>query len=91
MNWFDNWCMNIVRKAWENSKSSRPTRNPNIGLQGPRINFTLFKARNGYVIQYFSKDQNAYGDGTPTLIVVDKYEDLGQSISHHILLDNLLS
>jgi hypothetical protein len=101
MNWFDKWIAKKVRRAWENSQDEKQSYTLNsIGIKtaelvsrdrmdsNPDLNFRMFRAENGYVMEVRYNDRRT--DRTTTnLHLISDQEDLGQSIAHIITVESL--
>lgn len=105
MKWFDNWFKNMMRRNWGNNHPddqdavpkgysvSAPI-NKYYGLDSnKRVDFAVFKADGGYVIQYMNNDvslgtiNNSTGHDRYKLHVVTSDENLGETINKIILLE----
>jgi hypothetical protein len=101
MNWFDKWVAKKVRRAWENSQDEKQSYTLNsIGIKtaelvsrdrmdsNPDLNFRMFRAENGYVMEVRYNDRRT--DRTTTnLHLISDDQDLGQSIAHIITVESL--
>jgi len=103
MNIIDKWFRKMMRKVEQEDCSISSTSGPR-GLQGLRsgqvMNFTIYKASGGFVIQYNNEDtnpnkHNSYhqvptsNNHEPKLLIVNNGEDLGKAIDQLILVEAL--
>jgi hypothetical protein len=101
MKWFDKWIAKKVRQAWE--REQEPTKyamNSIVGMKtaelvsrdrmdsNPDLNFRMFRAENGYVIEVRYSDKRTERTTTNLHLISDE-EDLGQSIAHIITVESL--
>jgi hypothetical protein len=99
MNWFDKWIAKKVRRAWDDANSPKQFHNI-VGSKtaelvsrdrmdsNPDLNFRMFRAENGYVMEVRYNDRRT--DRTTTnLHLISDQEDLGQSIAHIITVESL--
>ncbi len=104
MKWFYKWLYEKIKKsaeevqvAMEEDKLNYRNR-PRIGTIGSSsssnrfetngMNFTLFTASGGYILEYHSYDNKA-DEHTKKLHIITSDQDLGQSIAHIITLELL--
>jgi uridine phosphorylase len=104
MNIIDKWFRKMMRKV-EQEDCSISTTSGLTRLQGLRsgqvMNFTIYKASGGFVIQYNNEDNdpnhahNSYhavsktSNYEPKLLIVNNGEDLGKAIDQLILVEAL--
>jgi hypothetical protein len=99
MNWFDKWIAKKVRQAWDDAASPKQFHNI-VGSKtaelvsrdrmdsNPDLNFRMFRAENGYVMEVRYNDRRT--DRTTTnLHLISDDQDLGQSIAHIITVESL--
>jgi hypothetical protein len=101
MKWFDKWIAKKVRQAWE--REQEPTKyamNSIVGMKtselisrdrmdcSPDLNFRMFRAENGYVMEVRYSDKRTERTTTNLHLISDD-QDLGQSIAHIITLESL--
>jgi hypothetical protein len=99
MNWLDKWIARKVRQAWDDASSPKQFHNI-VGSKtaelvsrdrmdsDPDLNFRMFRAENGYVMEVRYNDRRT--DRTTTnLHLISDEEDLGQSIAHIITVESL--
>ena len=106
MNLLDKWFLKMSKKAWQNSRGyetsdsvvqSTSGRKSATNVQGKRMDFSIFKADGGYIIQHYVDDSNnnntkyAVMEKEPKLLIVNSSEDLGAAIDRLILMDALRS
>ena len=94
MNWFDRWFERQCRKAWSNSRNKTKT-SPVVSLERnmsarSSINFTIYPASGGWVIEHAKYTRDRDGDG-PSLTIVNHGEELGKAVEHIISLESLRS
>jgi len=99
MNWLDKWIARKVHQAWDDASSPKQFHNI-VGSKtaelvsrdrmdsNPDLNFRMFRAENGYVMEVRYSDRRT--DRTTTnLHLISDEEDLGQSIAHIITVESL--
>lgn len=105
MNLLDKWFLKMSKKAWQNSRDyktsdslveSTSSRRGATNVQGKRMDFSIFKADGGYIIQHYVDDSNnnskyAVMEKEPKLLIVNSSEDLGAAIDRLILMEALRS
>jgi hypothetical protein len=89
INWFKKKVISWVREDWDSvSKQSIGTVVPSSRLQQNGMNFTLYSASGGYIMEY-----NTYNHNTDTrynaLHIIPSDQELGQGIAHIITLECL--
>lgn len=100
INWFKKKVISWVREDWDSA--SKPSKQGQRGLEGNTIgsvvesrrlqqngmNFTLYSASGGYIMEY-----NTYNHTTDTrynaLHIIPSDQELGQGIAHIITLEML--
>jgi hypothetical protein len=99
MNWLDKWIARKVRRAWDDASSPKQFHNIVVSKtaelvsrdrmdSNPDLNFRMFRAENGYVMEVRYNDRRT--DCTTTnLHLISDEEDLGQSIAHIITVESL--
>jgi len=99
MNWFDKWIAKKVRRAWDDASTPSQFHNmvgsktANLVSQdrmdcSPDLNFRMFRAENGYVMEVRSHDKRTERS-TSHLHLISDDQDLGQSIAHIITVESL--
>ena len=98
--WINNWFNKKVQNAWEEArnqpmpcddsmKMSNPlSSNRNRGLDQSGMNFTIYNAVGGHVMEYSFYDERT-DNNTKNLHVINADADLGQSIAHIITYEML--
>lgn len=104
MKWFDKWFFNKCRQAWDEAKnpieedcpstySMRKGRAIAVGpstrsLESNGVNFRLYNASGGYVVELNHYDSQTDRQ-TTGLHIIPSSEDLGQSLAHIITVEAL--
>ncbi len=98
MKWFNNWFEKKCREAWESSKQEKElalpvgnliaTRDNSINTHG--LNFTVYRANGGYVIEHRSYDKKHDRNNSGLHIITDDKE-LGEEIGKIITFESLRS
>jgi len=93
--WFTKWFNKKVRLAWDeaNQVSDEPIRLRGQAVRTRMIeqngmNFTLYKAVGGHIMEYSCYDERT-DESTKTLHIITADTDLGQSIAHVITYEML--
>jgi len=103
MKWFDRWFAKMCRRVWDEPQDefisspkarlvSNSRRTPGRTPEGNCINFTVFKADGGFIVQYMSDASYANvtsANHMPKLTIVPHGTDLGQTVAHIITLEAL--
>jgi hypothetical protein len=98
INWFKKKVISWVREDWDSASNKRSKRGleentigtvaPSSRLQQNGMNFTLYSASGGYIMEY-----NTYNHNTDTrynaLHIIPSDQELGQGIAHIITLEML--
>jgi hypothetical protein len=101
INWFKKKVISWVREDWDSASNKRSNRGqrgleentigtvvPSSRLQQHGMNFTLYSASGGYIMEY-----NTYNHNTDTrynaLHIIPSDQELGQGIAHIITLEML--
>jgi hypothetical protein len=96
MIWLDKWIAKKVREAWDEpkqfhnivgSKTAELVSRDRMD-SSPDLNFRMFRAENGYVMEVRYSDKRTERTTTNLHLISDE-EDLGQSIAHIITLESL--
>lgn len=102
MKWFYKWLYEKIKKSAEEVQTqveedkSYYRNRPKLGTVGSSsnrfetngMNFTLFTASGGYILEYHSYDSKV-DEHTKKLHIITSDQDLGQSIAHIITLELL--
>ena len=98
MKWFDKWFAKMSKRAWnyvgnyDSPVSANYHKGSIVSLNelGAKtsINFTIYPANGGYVVQHSMYKRHEDTDG-PVLTLIAREEDLGESIAHIITLEAL--
>jgi hypothetical protein len=101
--WFNKWFANKCRQAWkeaswnievEDDKYAINTKTASVGLSRGRIldqrgmNFTIYPANGGYVMEYSKYDERT-DRHNQTLHIIPSEQELGQGIAHVITYEML--
>jgi hypothetical protein len=97
--WFNKWFANKCRQAWEDSRNIEAehgisTKTASVGLSRGRIldqrgmNFTIYPANGGYVMEYSKYDERT-DRHNQTLHIIPSEQELGQGIAHVITYEML--
>jgi hypothetical protein len=92
--WFKNKVTQWVREDWNNaSKSESNLSSPSVikasrGIDQHGMNFTVYHANGGYVMEYSMYDRKTDRRDT-ALHIITSDQDLGQGIAHIITLEML--
>lgn len=98
MKWFSNWIYKQVQKARDNEiedklgsskqMAVRPIEDDTINARG--MNFTMYKANGGYIVEYRKYDQRKdQWDNKLHIITEDK--DLGEELGKIVSFESLRS
>ena len=99
-NWFNKWFVNKCKQAWEESRNMVEADNGNyvtiasVGHSRGRIldqrgmNFTIYHANGGYVMEYSKYDERT-DRHNQTLHIIPSEQELGQGIAHVITYEML--
>lgn len=97
MKWIKNWAMkkyNLVSSVSDQAMirdDSQKIAAGNGHLDSEKsINFTIFKADGGHIIQHYSRDHRGT-DRSSKLTIVNDNDDLGEVVTRIILLEALRS
>mgnify|MGYP003350419989 CR=1 FL=1 len=93
MKWFDKWFEKKCSEAWGNSLSNInvPSAKPSLGpqmIESRGMNFTVYRASGGYIIENRIYDQKTDRTSNSLHIVTDDKE-LGEEIAKIITYENL--
>lgn len=98
MRWFNEWFAKKCREAWENRNQRKEvaisgnnilsTRDLNIHSNG--LNFTVYRANGGYVIEHRRYDANHDRNDTGLHIITED-KDLGHEIGKIITFESIRS
>ena len=99
MKWFDNWFANKVEESWNRTRASSSTskneimvgedRN-SIGASRHRINFTVYRANGGMMVEYNRYDERK-DHHSCELHIVHPDQDLGDALGKIITFESLKS
>ena len=100
MSWFDKWLANKVRRGLSEAKEEAQIGYNIVSAKtselvsrdrmdsNPDLNFRMFRAENGYVMEVRYNDRRT-DRVTTNLHLISDHEDLGQSIAHIITLESI--
>ena len=103
MKWFDKWFANKCKQAWEDANKIEEDCPPitkhrvrgSIGrdisesrLSSNGVNFTMYQANGGTVVELRSYDHNTDRHST-SLYVISADDDLGKQLEHIVTLEAL--
>ena len=95
--WFKKKIISWIREDWENARyekndvlTSNTISSPVKGrkLEQNGMNFTLYTANGGYVMEYYTYDSRT-DERSTALHIIHSDQDLGQGIAHIITLEML--
>ena len=96
--WFKNKVVQWVREDWNNARPDKDVNMHTTGIgitssKGRRLdqhgmNFTIYSANGGYVMEYTSYDPRT-DERNNALHIITSDQDLGQGIAHIITLEML--
>ena len=90
--WFDNWFAKKCKQAWENVvEGSQPPSLTAINstiLHQRGMNFTIYQANGGYVMEYSKYDERT-DKHYQALHIISNDQELGQGIAHIITYEML--
>lgn len=92
MKWFDKWFSKKCQQAWDNKRTPEMPIAKSINsvnsIDSRGLNFTIYKANGGYVVeyrQYNSRDETSYNK----LHIITEGQDLGNEIGKIISFESL--
>ena len=94
INWFKNKVIQWVREDWNKARPEVDViASPSTITKGRRLdqhgmNFTIYSANGGYVMEYTSYDPRT-DERNNALHIITSDQDLGQGIAHIITLEML--
>lgn len=99
MKWFDNWFANKVEESWNRARAIPSTskneimvsedRN-SIGASRHRINFTVYRANGGMMVEYNRYDERK-DHHSCELHIVHPDQDLGDALAKIVTFESLKS
>ena len=99
MKWFDNWFANKVEESWNRTRAIPSTlkneimvsedRN-SIGASRHRINFTVYRANGGMMVEYNRYDERK-DHHSCELHIVHPDQDLGEALAKIVTFESLKS
>jgi len=99
MKWFDNWFANKVQESWNRTRANPSTskneimvsedRN-SIGASRHRINFTVYRANGGMMVEYNRYDERK-DHHSCELHIVHPDQDLGDALGKIVTFESLKS
>lgn len=94
MKWFNKWFAKKCQEAWENARSDSKEGIP-IAVAEDRINshgmnFTVYKANGGHIIEYRVYDRKTDRNNNSLHIITDD-KDLGEELGRIITFEHLRS
>lgn len=99
MKWFDNWFANKVEESWNRPKAiSSASKNEimvsedrnSIGSHRHRINFTVYRANGGMMVEYNRYDERK-DHHSCELHIVHPDQDLGEALGKIVTFESLKS
>ena len=99
MKWFDNWFANKVEESWNRARAIPSTskkeitvsedRN-SIGASRHRINFTVYRANGGMMVEYNRYDERK-DHHSCELHIIHPDQDLGEALGKIVTFESLKS
>ena len=92
--WFDNWFAKKCKQAWENYCVVEDSQPPGLTainstiLHQRGMNFTIYQANGGYVMEYSKYDERT-DKHYQALHIISNDQELGQGIAHIITYEML--
>ena len=100
MKWFDNWFANKVEESWNRPKAIKASSKneimvgnddrPSIGSNRHRMNFTVYRANGGMMVEYNRYDERKDHHHCE-LHIVHPDQDLGEALGKIITFESLKS
>ena len=99
MKWFDNWFANKVEESWNRPKAIKASSKneimvgedrPSIGSNRHRMNFTVYRANGGMMVEYNRYDERK-DQHHCELHIVHPDQDLGDALAKIITFESLKS
>lgn len=98
MKWFDQWFVKKCQWAWEQKDEvligSTQTPVPDViasrGINSNGMNFTVYRASGGYIVEYSSYDRKL-DRNNHSLHIINDDKDLGEELGKIITIENLRS
>ena len=99
MKWFDNWFDNKVQESWNRPRAQTASKNEimvgnddrsSIGSNRHRMNFTVYRANGGIMVEYNRYDERK-DQHHCELHIVHPDEDLGAALGKIVTFESLKS
>jgi hypothetical protein len=96
MKWFDNWFDNKVQESWNRPRATEKNQimvredQSNLGSSRHRMNFTVYRANGGTIVEYNRYDERK-DQHHCDLHIVHEDENLGAALAKIVTFESLKS
>ena len=96
MKWFDNWFDNKVQESWNRPRATEKNQimvredQSNLGSSRHRMNFTVYRANGGTIVEYNRYDERK-DQHHCDLHIVHEDENLGEALAKIVTFESLKS